>query len=230
MIDFSKFEEKVGISFKDKGLLTQAFVHRSYINENKDAGLDHNERLEFLGDAVLELITTEHLFSVYKQKPEGELTSYRAALVNAQTLSQVGTNLGINDFLLLSRGEAKDTGRARQYIIANTIEALIGALYLDQGYESAQKFVTSHIFPLIEELIEQKGFVDSKSLFQEKAQEEDGITPSYKVIKESGPDHDKDFVVGVFLNDKKIASGEGSSKQSAEQDAAKNALVKKGWS
>lgn len=228
-MDWEKFEKKINIFFDDKNLLQQAFVHRSYLNENKGFNLGHNERLEFLGDAVLELVITDYLYSKYPEKPEGELTSLRSALVNSNTLYVVGVNLGINDFLMLSRGEAKDTGRARQYILANTIESLIGAIYLDQGYSKAKEFVHAHISPLIEKVIAEKSWIDSKSLFQEKAQEEVGITPSYKTEKESGPDHDKRFTVGVYLKNELIATGDGESKQEAEQNAARKALEKREW-
>lgn len=229
MTDFSHFEQKIGVTFKNKDLLKQAFVHRSFINEHRDLSLAHNERLEFLGDAVLELAITHYLFEEYPEKTEGDLTAYRAALVNANSLSQVGTDLGVNEFLLLSKGEAKDVGRARQFIIANTVEAVIGAIYLDQGYEEAKSFVLKHVIPLIDKIVATGALIDAKSLFQERAQEQKGITPSYQILRETGPDHDKLFVVGVFLNETMIASGEGSSKQNAEQDAAKNALEKSGW-
>ena len=210
-------------------MLKQAFVHRSYINENKHLGLSHNERLEFLGDAVLELVITEYLYEKYPEKTEGDLTSYRSALVNADTCSEVAENLGINEFLLLSRGEAKDTGRARKYILANTLEAIIGAIYLDRGYEIAKNFIASHIFPLIIGVIKDGKWIDSKSMFQEKAQDHVGITPSYKTLREVGPDHDKQFVVGVYLGKDLVAEGEGKSKQDAEQEAAKKGLEEKGW-
>ena len=229
MIDFSKFEKKIGITFKNKDLLKQAFIHRSYINEHKNLNMEHNERLEFLGDAVLELVITDHLFKKYPQKPEGDLTSYRAALVNTVTLSHLSTKLSMNDYVLLSRGESKDTGRARQYILANVVEALIGAIYLDQGYESAVFFISQQFFPLTDEIVEKGLWQDSKSRFQEIAQERAGITPSYITLKEKGPDHNKFFVVGVYLEEAHISSGEGKSKQEAEQDAAKNALDVKGW-
>ncbi len=228
-MDFSKFEQNAGIEFKDKSLLRQAFVHRSYINENKDAGFSHNERLEFLGDAVLEMIITDYLYKKYPEKTEGDLTSYRSALVNATTCAAVATKLGVNDFLILSKGEAKDTGRARQYILANTLEAIIGALYVDQGYDTAMEFVSMHISPLIESILAEGSWIDAKSLFQEKAQDIESKTPEYKTIKEAGPDHDKKFTIGVFLGSKQIATGEGKSKQDAEQEAAKKALKAKGW-
>ncbi len=227
--DFSKFEETIGITFQNKALLEQAFTHRSYLNEHRDKEIEHNERLEFLGDAVLELIVTEHLFGKYPGNDEGELTSYRSALVNYITLSDVALKLGMNDYLLLSKGEAKDTGRARQIILANTIEALIGAIHLDQGYETAKFFISQSIFNLIEKIVEEKTWLDAKSKFQEQAQENEGVTPAYKITKEEGPDHDKQFTVGVYLGKEKIAEGEGKSKQEAEQVAAANALKIKNW-
>ncbi len=228
-MDFSKFEEGAGIVFKDKALLKQAFVHRSYINENRTLGLEHNERLEFLGDAVLELAITNYLYKRFPEYNEGELTSLRSALVNADTCSAVAQKLEANEFLLLSKGETKDTGRARQYILANTLEAIIGAIYLDQGYEVAEKFILTHITPLTENIIEKGTWIDAKSLFQEKAQEHDGLTPAYKTIKESGPDHDKLFTIGVYIGKDLIGEGSGQSKQDAEQEAARDALKKKGW-
>ncbi|MFA5652196.1 MAG: ribonuclease III [Candidatus Paceibacterota bacterium] len=228
--DFSKFEKNIGITFKDKDLLKQAFTHRSYLNEHKDSELVHNERLEFLGDAVLELIVTEHLYEKFPNSAEGELTAFRSALVNAVTMSDAASKIGMNDFLLLSKGEAKDTGRARQIILANTIEALIGAIFLDQGYEMSKYFISKYIFNLIEKIIEEKTWLDAKSKFQEQAQENESITPLYKTLKEEGPDHDKKFTVGVFLGKEKVAEGEGKSKQEAEQVAADNALKARGWS
>jgi ribonuclease-3 len=227
--DFSQFEKAIELSFKDKALLRQAFTHRSYLNENRNLHIDHNERLEFLGDAVLELIVTDYLYHKYPKKPEGELTSYRSSLVNSTTLANVATKLGINEYLLLSHGESKDTGRARTYILANTFEAVLGALYLDQGYDIAKEFTAKHIFPLIDEIVEKGAWIDAKSRFQEMAQEYVGITPSYKTIKETGPDHDKQFTVGVYLGGELITSGEGRSKQEAEQNAAKKGLDTKGW-
>jgi ribonuclease-3 len=227
--DIKTFQEKIGVSFRDIGLLTQAFVHRSYINENKASGLSHNERLEFLGDAVLELVITDFLYKEFDKKAEGELTAYRSALVNADTCASIATSLSISDYLLLSKGESKDTGRARQYILANALEALIGAIYLDQGYDSAKVFIEDNFTPLIHKIISDGAFIDSKSLFQEKAQEFEGVTPSYKTVKETGPDHEKKFTVGVYIGKDLIATGEGKSKQDAEQIAAREALAKKGW-
>ena len=228
-IDFSVFEKKAGLDFKDKGLLKQAFVHRSYINENKGSGLVHNERLEFLGDAVLELVVTDFLYRKYPETAEGELTAFRSALVNATTCSGIATDLTINDFLLLSKGESKDTGRARQYILANALEAIIGAIYLDNGYDEAKIFIEKFFTPLLDKVVQDKSWIDSKSLFQEKAQEFYGITPSYKTIKETGPDHDKKFTVGLYVGKEQISQGQGDSKQDAEQSAARNALALKGW-
>ncbi len=228
-IDFKEFQTKLGLGFKDEGLLTQAFVHRSYINENKQSGLYHNERLEFLGDAVLELVITDFLFKKYETKTEGELTAYRSSLVNADTCASIAISLGMGDYLLLSKGESKDTGRARQYILANALEALIGAIYLDQGLEDARNFIEKNFMPLIETIISAKSFIDAKSLFQEKAQEFDGITPSYKTVKETGLDHKKKFTIGVYVGKDLVATGEGESKQDAEQMAARKALEIRGW-
>ncbi len=228
-IDFSDFERANNITFKNKNLLTQAFTHRSYLNEHPREVLHHNERLEFLGDAVLELVVTEYLFEKYPDKTEGDLTSYRAALVNTITLSEVASELNINNFLLLSKGESQDTGKARQYILANTFESLVGALYLDQGYDSVRDFLAKCLLPRLANILSFNLWQDGKSRFQEKAQEIEGVTPTYEVIKESGPDHNKLFVVGVFLKNALIAEGSGSSKQIAEQHAAKNALEERGW-
>ncbi len=229
MNDFSEFEKKIGVEFKNKDVLRQAFTHRSYLNENRELKSGHNERLEFLGDAVLELVITHYLYSKYPTKTEGDLTSIRSALVNAQTCSQVASDLSVNDFLLLSRGEAKDTGRARQYILANTLEAIIGAIYLDTGYDAARDFILQFIAPLTDKIVEEELWVDAKSRFQEKAQDLESVTPSYRTLKEVGPDHDKKFTVGVFLGTKQVAEGEGESKQDAEQAAARQALKERGW-
>ena len=226
---FSKFEEAIGIEFNNKDLLKQAFTHRSYLNENPSLALEHNERLEFLGDAVLEMAVTDYLYHQYPKKTEGEMTALRAALVNSNMLSAIAKSLMIEQFMFLSKGEAKSTGKAKQYILANALEALVGAVYLDSGYMAAFSFLEKNIFPKIKEVIEKKLWIDSKSLFQEKAQETAGITPSYKVISESGPDHEKQFVVGVFLNSEAVAEGKGASKQEAEQNAARNALKNKSW-
>lgn len=227
--DLNDFQKLVNVNFKDLSLLKQAFIHRSYINENKQSGLTHNERLEFLGDAVLELVITDFLYKKYTDKAEGELTAYRSALVNADTCAGIAIKLDMGQYLLLSKGESKDTGRARQYILANALEALIGAIYLDQGLEKAHEFIEKNFTPMIEKIISEGSHVDAKSLFQEKAQEYDGITPAYKTIKETGPDHEKKFTVGVYLGKDLVATGEGESKQDAEQEAAQAAIVKRGW-
>ncbi len=227
-MELEKLESFLDINFKNKDLLLQALTHRSYLNENPKFQLDHNERLEFLGDAVLELVVTDYLYRNYPG-PEGELTALRASLVNSKMLAKVGTSLGVNDFLLLSKGEAKDQGRARQYILTDAVEAIIGAAYLDQGYKLAEKFIHKFILPELDTIIKEKLHKDAKSLFQELAQEKVGITPFYKVLKEWGPDHQRNFKIGVFLAKEQIGEGEGVSKQEAEQGAAKDAIKKKGW-
>ena len=223
MKDFTKLEKKLNIEFKNKDLLKQAFCHRSYLNENPGFYLNNNERLEFLGDAVLELIVTHYLYKNYDNQ-EGDLTSWRAALVNAQSLAKISKELGFNDFLLLSKGESKDSTKARQDILADTFEAFLGALYIDQGYKKTAEFIQRVLLPYLPKILEQGAWRDSKSCFQEMAQEKMKITPTYKVLKEWGPDHVKRFVVGVFLEEKLITKGEGFSKQEAEEQAAKNAL------
>jgi ribonuclease-3 len=229
MNDLSLFEKKINITFEDKLLLQTAFTHRSYINENTDIATGHNERLEFLGDAVLELVITRYLFDKYPHKPEGELTAYRSSLVNTISLAESAEVLGVNDFLLLSKGEAKDAGRARQHILANTFEAIIGAIYLDQGYDLAEKFISETLYDKIDEIVKKGLWRDAKSWVQEKAQELVGETPSYEVLDEHGPDHDKSFTVGIYFGQELIAKGKGKSKQEAEQSAARQALDTKGW-
>ncbi|MES2416442.1 MAG: ribonuclease III [Patescibacteria group bacterium] len=229
MVDFSIFENKIGVSFKDKNLLMQAFIHRSYINENPNTGMSHNERLEFLGDAVLELVVTDYLYKKYLTHTEGELTALRSALVNAIIISEIASKIGMNDYLLLSKGESKDMGKARQYILANTYEAFVGALYMDSGYDISAKFITETLLPYTEEIVSKKLWRDAKSLVQEKAQEFFSLTPAYKVLSESGPDHDKHFTVGIFFGPDMIGEGKGKSKQEAEQSAAQNALKVKNW-
>lgn len=226
--DLSKLEKILKIKFKNKELLQQAVVHRSYLNENTSFPLPHNERLEFLGDAVLELVTTEYLYINYPN-PEGELTNFRAALVNSDMLSKIAKEFELEKFLMMSKGEAKDTGRARQYILANAVEAVLGAIYLDRGYKIAKKIIEKNIIKELPNILTQKLYQDPKSKFQEEAQERVGITPSYEVIKEWGPDHDKHFMVGVFLEKDMIAKGEGKSKQDAQRNAAEEGLKAKGW-
>jgi len=224
-----QFEKACGLRFINKNLLVEALTHRSYINENPNHPTNHNERLEFLGDAVLELVTTEYLYDKFPKKSEGELTAIRAAIVNTVSLSLAASKLGINDILLLSRGEARDRGRARMVILANAFEALVGAIYLDQGYKSAREFLENHLLPSLKTIISEKLWQDAKSLFQEKAQEEWSLTPSYKTISEIGPDHAKVFTVGLYVGEKLLARGQGHSKQEAETAAARAGLKKKNW-
>jgi len=229
MKNFSKLEDKIGVHFKSEHLLRQALVHRSYLNENPRFELDHNERLEFLGDAVLELVVTEYLYQNYPN-PEGELTNWRAALVNAKMLARLARKIDIDDFLYLSRGESKDKNtKARDYILANAFEAVIGSIYVDQGYEPSAEFIKKVVLPELPEILDKQLYVDPKSRFQEAAQEKIGITPHYEVVEETGPDHAKHFTVGVFIDKEKIAEGRGSSKQEAQEKAAEAALEKKGW-
>lgn len=229
MIDFSLFEKKTNIVFNDKKLLEQAFIHRSYINENNGSNLSHNERLEFLGDAVLELIITDYLYTKYPDRDEGDLTAYRSSLVNAVIVGEVALSLGMNEYLLLSKGEAKDIGKARGYILANTYEAYVGAVYLDRGYDVAKDFISKTLFNKIDTIVAKKLWRDPKSLVQEKSQEYLNVTPSYKVTHESGPDHDKHFTIGIFFGSDLITEGKGKSKQEAEQVAAQKALEIKDW-
>lgn len=224
----AELEGKIGVEFKDKDILLQALTHRSYLNENTAWKLEHNERLEFLGDAVLELAVTDHLYKNYPN-PEGELTNWRAAIVNANILATISAKFDLNSYILLSRGEAKDTGRARQYILANAMEAVIGAIYLDQGYAVAEDFIKRFIIAELPEIIAQELYRDAKSRLQEEAQERVGVTPTYEVLKESGPDHARNFTVGVYLGKELVAEGEGLSKQEAQQIAAEKALKLKQW-
>lgn len=223
------FTERLGITFSNFQLIRTAFTHRSYVNEHRGDTATHNERLEFLGDAVLELAVTRFLYDKYPEKTEGDLTAYRAALVNTNTISEAATKLGMNECLLLSRGETRDTGRARQYILANTFEAVLGAVYLDQGYARAEEFVAAYIFPLVDEVVRKRLWQDAKSLFQEEAQERVSVTPNYAILQEDGPDHNKQFTVGAYLKEELVAKGQGNSKQEAEQQAARKALESKGW-
>ncbi len=229
MPDFSSFAERLGLSFNNPDLLVEALTHRSYLNEHREYAGSHNERLEFLGDAVLELAVTSFLFKKFPATSEGELTSYRAALVNTVSLAATAQALGVNDFLLLSKGESKDTGRAREVIRADALEAIIGAIYLDSGYASAEAFIAKNLYNKIDEVISKRSYQDAKSHFQEIAQEKRNITPNYETLSEVGPDHNKRFTVGVFIADEEIARGEGQSKQEAEQSAAHAALDKTGW-
>ena len=224
MRDLKKLQEKIDIKFKDENLLKTAFVHRSFLNENRSAKV-HNERLEFLGDAILELVVTEHLYNNYPN-PEGDLTNWRSALVKTESISEVAAELGFEEYLLMSRGEKSSSGRARQLILANCFESVIGAIYLDQGYKPAKKFLDVHLIKNLPTIIEEKLYIDPKSHFQEMAQEREGITPRYDVLSEEGPDHNKKFTIAVRIGDKVWGKGKGPSKQLAQQDAAKDALGK----
>ncbi len=225
-MELSNLENKIGIEFNSKQLLKEALTHRSYLNENPDWETPHNERLEFLGDAVLELTTTENLFQSYPQYSEGELTGIRAAIVNYQTLAKVAKSINLETFIYLSRGEEKDSGRAKEVILANALEAVIGAAYLDAGYEKTSCFIKNHILSLVPEVIKNKTYKDPKSLLQEIIQEKLKLTPSYSVLKEEGPDHQKIFTVAVYFGDKISGTGKGFSKQEAETEAAQDALQK----
>lgn len=219
-----EFEKSIGIEFKDRTLIETVFIHRSYLNEHRSLNLEHNERLEFLGDAVLELCATEFLFRTFPDKAEGEMTNWRSALVKGESLSAESKRLLVNDLLKTSRGESKNTGKARDLLLANALEALIGAIYLDQGYEPAANFVEREILYKLPDILKQGLYYDPKSKFQEMAQETLGITPTYELISESGPDHSKVFVMGAYLGNEKVGEGEGASKQRSQSEAAKNAL------
>ena len=221
----AEFQNKLSIRFKDELLLKQVFVHRSYLNEHKDFEVGHNERLEFLGDAVLELVVTEYLYSNYSE-PEGVLTNWRSALVKGESLSELSKKIGIDDLLMLSFGESKNKGKGRNLILANALEALIGAIYLDQGYKSVSKFIQNNLIVNLKDIIEKELFIDNKSKLQELVQEKFSITPHYELLSEKGPDHDKIFVMEVKLGDHEIGQGSGNSKQRAEQMAAHDALDK----
>lgn len=218
-----EFQDQLNLQFKDVSLLERAFIHRSYLNEHPKLGLEHNERLEFLGDAVLELVVTDFLYRNYPN-PEGDLTNWRSALVKTESLAAVADKLQIAQYFKLSRGEAKGNARSHALISANAIEAIIGATYLDLGYEAAASFIHEHIISRLPEILRQGTWMDPKSKFQETAQEQFGLTPNYRVLEESGPDHDKVFRIGVYVGDKLFGKGSGSSKQAAQQEAAAAAL------
>ncbi|HSX02679.1 MAG TPA: ribonuclease III [Candidatus Saccharimonadia bacterium] len=217
------FQTRIGVQFTDESLLERAFIHRSYLNEHPKLGLEHNERLEFLGDAVLELVVTDYLYRNYPN-PEGDLTNWRSALVKTESLATVAESLGIAQFFKLSRGEAKGNARSHALISANAVEAVIGATYMDQGYEAAKGFITDHVISRLPEILRDGSWMDPKSKFQELAQEQFGLTPSYRVLEEMGPDHDKVFTIGVYVGEKLFGKGEGSSKQAGQQVAAQAAL------
>ena len=218
-------KEKLGYDFKNIDLLVTALTHRSYLNEHKKSASEHNERLEFLGDAVLELVTTDFLFSNY-DKPEGILTAWRSALVRTESIGAAGERLGYEKLIRMSRGEKQGSARARQQILANAFEATTGAIYLDKGYEAAKKYITDNILSTLPQILEEESWRDPKSYLQEISQARDGFTPIYKVLKEDGPDHDKIFTLGVFVGDRKMGEGEGPSKQIAQQEAAREAIRK----
>jgi len=227
--ELQKLQILLNVQFTDTSVLLSAITHRSYLNEHREASWEHNERLEFLGDAVLELVVTDYLYKKYPDKPEGELTAVRAALVNTVSLSTTSEKMGLNEYLLMSKGEAKDIGRARQYILANAFEACIGAIYLDQGYDAAKDFIASRLFVKTDDIVSNRLWQDAKSRFQELAQEQVSVTPTYETIAQVGPDHERVFTVGVFLKKELVAEGKGCSKQEAEQKAAEQAIKVKGW-
>lgn len=226
---YEELEKHIGITFENKDLLDTAFVHKSFMNEyNKDDKGD-NERMEFLGDAVLELTVTEYLYQTYPKKSEGQLTNWRSALVKGKHLAEVGSELELGNYLYLSRGEEKSGGRKKNYILANTVEALIGALYLDKGYRVTHTFISKFIITKLEKILEEGLHIDAKSHLQELSQEKISVTPEYRLMSDSGPDHEKKFVMAVYFGDDKVGEGEGSSKQKAEEDAARDALAEINW-
>lgn len=228
--NLEKLQKNLKVKFRNKDLIKQAMVHRSFLNEHPDFTVGHNERLEFLGDAVLEIVVTEHLFVNFTDVPEGDLTNWRASLVNAKMLHEIAQELKIEDHLYLSKGEAKDKNKkSRQFILANAVEAIIGAIYLDQGMTVAKKFILRNIVSKLDTILANRLYLDPKSLFQEKAQEVKGITPHYEILEESGPDHAKIFKVGLYLEDELVTSGQGLSKQEAQVEAARQGLKKLGW-
>lgn len=228
--DLTKLQKRIGHTFNDESLIKQALVHRSYLNEHPDFKLGHNERLEFLGDAVLEIVVTEFLYINFQETPEGDLTNWRASLVNAKMLYEVAVELGIEDYLYLSKGEARDKNKkSRQFILADAVEAIIGALYLDQGIEAAKEFILKNVVSKLDNILKNQAYLDPKSHFQEKAQEERGVTPHYDILDETGPDHAKIFTVGLYLGEELIATGQGSSKQEAQVEAAASGLKKMNW-
>lgn len=228
--ELAKLEKRIGVTFKNKDLLKQALVHRSYLNEHPDFNIGHNERLEFLGDAVLEIVVTEFLYLNFETTPEGELTNWRASLVNAKMLHEIAVELEVEDCLYLSKGEARDKNKkSRQFILSNSIEAIIGAIYLDQGMEPAKQFILKNMVSKLDDILRNQSYLDPKSRFQEKAQEEKGVTPHYQILDEVGPDHAKIFTVGLYLGEEMVTTGKGSSKQEAQVEAAQQGLIKMKW-
>ena len=229
MKKYEKLQKAIGLKFKNAHFLKTAFIHKSYVNEHRDEKIEDNERMEFLGDAVLELAATRHLYEKYPEQTEGDMTSFRSALVKGKHLAEIAEELELGEYLSLSNGEEKSGGREKKYILANSLEALIGAIYLDQGVEVADAFIEKFILTRLDEIINKGLHIDSKSRFQEICQEKEEVTPYYELISEEGPDHDKNFTMGAYINGILVATGLGSSKQKAEDDAAKNALKIKGW-
>lgn len=222
---FQEIEKKLDVKFNSLSLLEEGLTHRSYLNEAKDTP-HSNERLEFLGDSILSFIVSSHLFTLYPTRPEGELTNFRSAVVKTQTLAQVAQELGLGEYLRLSRGEEEGGGRKNISLLADTFEAIVGAIYMDQGLEKAKQFVAGHLFSKIEEIVASRSYIDFKSELQERVQEKYRVSPSYKVMKEEGPDHAKTFYVGVYVDGQEEGVGQGKSKQEAEQEAASIALEK----
>ena len=223
---YNEIAKKIGVEFKDKRLLKVAFTHRSYLNENRGKGLKNNERLEFLGDAVLELIISSFLFTNYPDRAEGDLTSIRAAVVRTESLAEESRKLDIGQYLKMSKGEEDSGGKEKEYLLANLYEAILGAIYLEHGYDMCKEFVTRTLLNKVEKIVAEGLFVDPKTKIQELMQSKFKITPTYEIIGEDGPDHDKVFTVALLKGDKKLAVGHGHSKQKAEEDAAKNAIDK----
>lgn len=224
--EISELENSIGIKFDSRDLLMEALTHRSYLNENPKWHLPHNERLEFLGDAVLELAVTEKLYNDFPDAPEGQLTVLRAALVNYQTLADCAENIDLEEYILMSRGEKMDNAKAREVILANAFESLIGSIYLDKDFKVAEKFIIEQVFIHLPKILETKSYKDAKSELQEIIQEKHKVTPIYKILSETGPAHLREFVSGVFFGEERIAEGVGTSKQEAEVEAAKAALKK----
>ncbi|MHC1716921.1 MAG: ribonuclease III [Candidatus Dojkabacteria bacterium] len=224
MENHKEIENKIGVVFNNKDLLERAFIHRSYINENRGRNLENNERLEFLGDAVLELIISSHLYKEYSERSEGELTAIRSAIVRTESLAKQSRELGIGEFLLMSKGEEDSGGKDKDFLLANMFEAVLGAIYIDKGYQEAQKFVEDTLQKRIPQIIKEESFIDPKTKVQETIQFKYKETPVYEVLKEEGPDHDKYFTVALKVGEKKFSEGYGPSKQKAEEEAAKKAL------
>lgn len=219
-----EFAAKIGAEFNDITLLKEALTHRSFVNENRKDKVRHNERSEFLGDAVLELIVSEYLYKEYPERPEGELTSFRAAAVRTESLAETSRTLKVGEYLFMSHGEEATGGRDKDYLLANAFEAVLGAIYLDQGYASSEKFVNTFLIPKIADIVKYRRDIDSKTKFQETSQSLFKHTPTYKLVSAQGPDHEKTFVMAVYVRKTKYGEGAGKSKQRAEEEAAENAL------